>query len=766
MARKPKLQVVEAVTDFSDLSEDASDALFDPLFDDELAVEDAVFTGSREEYGIDLEDAVSELSELIDSAVEFMNSEMVPAWEEAEQFYDGETSLPIIADRSRATETVFRDAVRSVKPSVMRVFTQYPQIAEFKAADPMDFALGAVAEAQTRFANNLFWNNGGYTVLLDATHNTLVKRSGILKSHRKTKVAEEFYILSNVPPEGVQQLQQFPEVTIIDVQPEDEGGVTGLLHVELAYRREGAENRLDSVDMTTFFVDDHATTPENARVIGERTSITVGEAIAMGLDYDEWKELDDYDAGLDVANEEETTRRGVQKQPSSDTVDLGNHRFLLTEVYARFDLDGTGIPQLYKFFLGGTDYVYLAHDRVEENPYSVCNGDPLPNSFFGRSFMDVLGEDQNVQTSLLRAAVDNAHQANNKRLAVHDTLVNMADVMNNAVGAPIRFRQPGMIQEIGVSSTLGTLLPLMQYLRAQSEIKAGITNAAMGLDPDAMQSTDKEAVRNTIQLAQGQVELFCRNMAETGIRSAMMKLLRLSLRHPAKDQPLPMIFQLFDPNAQMVVSIGLGTGNLEGRIAALQQVIAQQKEVIAQYGISNPICSVNHMLRSMVDLGTLMGVPNMGRYFESLTPEMVQQLQQMVEQQQQAAAPEPPSVAIALAEEIRGKARMAERQMENEQKTADRESKHLIEITKSLMDDDYKRDALSQTLQIESAKLSGQLVNQQAVFDDQAVKRDYDLGKSLLQLSAKSLGQTEANQQAQAPQRSAVPTARPQQPQQ
>lgn len=765
MARSPRLALVDS------LDPGIDGEIVDPLLmDDALFSDEDSVSFSRDEQGLDVDDVLAELTTLIDDAVDFMESELVPHWEKSEKFYAGESDVPIIDKRSRATETTLRDAVRSVKPNVMRVFTQSEEIIEYTPADNMDFALATIAEKQSEFANSMFWNCGGYRLLSDVTHNSILKRGGVVKTHRKTTLKEEFLFLSEVDEQGMAQLSQMPEVTIVSAEetgtsePLDEmGTVTPLYRVEVAYRRSDAENRMESVDLTTFFVDDNATRAEDARVIGERSNITVGEALAMGLEYDDWSELDEYDAGMNTSSEEERTRRNVTKDGDTETVDDSGHVFLLTEVYARYDLDGTGIPQLYRFFLGGTSYEYIAHDRVSENPYSICNGDPLPNSFWGRDLMDVLEEDQNTQTSLLRAACDNAHMANNRRLAVHDTLVNMADVMNSALGAPIRFRSPGMIQEIGTESTLGSMLPLLQYLAQRSEIKAGVTNAAMGLDPDALQSTDKEAVRNTIQLAQGQIELFCRNIVETGLRPAFAKLLKLSIAHPQKGTQPNVLLQLFNPNMAMRSRVGMGTGNVEGRVASLQQVITQQKEIIAQYGPDNPLCNLNHVMKATSDLGKLMGLPNMGRYFNTVTPEMMQQLAAKAAEMAKANQPEPPSTAIALAEEIRGKSSTLKQQMENEQRDKDREANQLSNVTKLLMQDDLERDKMAQTVEIEQAKMLGGIIDKTEIAYQQEKERGYDLQKSLLEIHGQNVAAIDGKQRQQEPMRTTVPSAQPQQ---
>lgn len=755
MARSPNLRIVDE---------------YDDLIGDDTAADtplDGEIVDSEDDVGIDLETAVSELHDMVSDAVDFISSELIPVWEHADEVYNGATAIKKEKGRSQVTATVVRDTVRSLKPNMMRTFVQYDEICEYEAANALDFQTSVIAQAQSKFNNQLFWRCGGYRTLLDSTHNALLKRAGIMKSHYSLDYKDDYVVITDVPEEGLEALSQMQDVTVVSVE-EDE--VTGLLRVEVARRRPAGSLALDGVNLDEFFVDDEATCPDDARVIGERKSTTVGDARRMGLEYDgDWKDLDDFDIEENEGAGSAEARKGYTRViEERDSVDDSLHEFLLTEVYVKFDLDGTGIPQLYRFWLGGTNYEYIDHDRVEDNPYSVAQADPIPGAFFGKSVVDTLYEDQNTQTSLLRATCDNAHAANNKRLAVHDTLVNMQDVMNKALGAPIRFRQPGMIQEIGVESSLGTMLPLLEYLKNMSNDKMGVTNASMGLDPDALQSTDKDAVRNTIQLAQGQVELMCRNMGETGLTSAFKKLLKLSMRHNPPEQAvflegqqIPINQRLFDPEAFIKVKIGLGTGNVDSRLAALQQVANHQKEIMTQFGLNNPICTINQHLNVIVDMGTLMGLPNMGRYYNQVTPELAQQLDQMLQEKAEAAQQEPPSKAVEVAETIRAQAKIEDRQMQNEWNQQKLSSDTITKITELLMNDDRQRDEMAQDLEVEKAKFGGKVmgdaINSMEVAAQQDKQRSYDLQKQVMQLAAKR-GQDAKNPP--------VPQQQPQQPQQ
>lgn len=740
----------------------------------DLIVEEEAIGGAfdnENDYGIDLEEAIKEVGALVDSAISFMESELFPKWERADEFMDGHTDLKREEGRSSAVQTVVRDAVRALRPNMMRVYTETTAICQFSAANALDMRVSAIAEAQTSYANQLFWNSGGYKALGNTIYNALVKKGGVLKAYFEEIHYDEYYTLRHVTPEQLQALEQMPEVTVVEVI-EEESDVTGLFRVELAWRKQHGEIRLEDVPLAEFFVDDHATTTEDATIIGQRRVVTVAKARGMGLEYDDWLKLTEDDPEKSAGAGSRIQRAGYGKGMDMEGQDLGNHRFLLTEAYARFDLDGTGLPQLYRFWLGGMHNEYLAHERVSENPYSVAQADPIPGAFFGNSIPEILDEDQNTQTSMLRASLDNAHLANNRRLAVHDTLVNMADVMNKALGAPIRVRATGQIQEIGSESTLGTMLPFLEFLKQRANDKVGVTNASMGLDPDALQSTDKAAVQNTIQLAQGQVELMCRNIAETGLAPAFVKLLKLSMRHKPGAQQVfingyaaQVSQELFDPTMSITAAVGLGTGNTMMKLQTLEKIAAKQEQVIAEYGPDNPLCGLPMMMNTIIDMGKIAGINNMGRYFNPATQEVAAALAAIAQQKAAASQPEPPSAAIAIAESIRAQGRIAEKQADSEMQRETQSQKQVGDIIKLLMQDDLARDKMAQELHIENARLVGGQIDKMAVAVEQQKDRDYSAQSQLVQLAARRTMEAERAQAVQAPQRAQLPSAAGAQPQ-
>jgi hypothetical protein len=715
--------------------------------------------GGGDEYtAFDIDVAVVEVKLLIEDAVNFIKDDMEPLWADAERYFNGEGDIPKVAGRSQVSTTEVRDSVRSLMPSIMRVFTQSGSLCEY-ISPTVDG--GQMASSQTMYVNQLFWNSNGYMVLQDAVHDACLRKVGIVKSWWADKKTAEYMSVTGITQEQLDHFEEMEDVFVVEVMISEEGAddasialesAIDLFDVELAVMKEGGTLTASHVPLHGFFVDDVATNPSDATIIGQRQNMAVGDVIAMGLEHDDWHIFDGLDLEQDGFSDESEQRRGYIEEQGDDNRNYSSdpmmRKILITEAYARYDLDGTGVPQLYRFWLGGTIYAYIDHERVPEVPYHALQIDSIPDAFFGRSIFDILADDQDTGTSLLRATCDNAHLSNNKRLAVHETMVNIDDVLNNTLGYPIRVRAPGMIQEIGVQSSVGVMLPLLQYLKTNTENKVGVTAAAQGLDPDALQSTDKDAVRNTIALAQGQVELMCRNLAETGVRSLFTSLLKLSLAHlddeqsvMAEGKQVPVSQKEFDPELKMVVKVGIGNASFELKMVGLEKVLAQQKEIIASYGLDNQIVTPQNMFNTIADMTRMHGLNDVTRYFNVVTPEMAQQMQQKATQAAKEASGKPDAAtAIVKVEEIKSQTAIQTKQMDMEIQAGKSQSSMKTEILKGVANDDLQRDKMAQDLEIAVGNTLGGAATKLAVVAEQARTRPPPAGTSAALQSAKPKG--------------------------
>jgi hypothetical protein len=683
----------------------------DDLFD--LTVENAQPDAPEP---ISIDDVEHELSMLVETACNFIDEQFAPRWETAQRYYDGETDLPTITGRSKVVMTAVRDAIRSARPSLLRIFLNADTIVEFV---PDNAQSADLAHQQSKFVNSQFFRSNGYSALYDCIQNAMLKKLGVLKFWFDDYTETRYITLTAIPSDEMERVMARPDVQILSIEPSaaqpvvisPDGSQIPLFDAEVAVFAKNGKICVESVPLEEFFIDENATSLKDFRVVGHRRQMRVGDAVAMGLPYELLDGLDTFDPELYASAGESEARRGYIKTEEPEAMDRMMRLVLITECYARYDLDGTGIPQLYQFWLGGTSYELLDHQRAAQVPFGLISVDPEPATVFGKSVFDVTSQEQDTMTSLLRATVDNAHLSNNRRLAVHDTLVNLDDVMNAAIGAPIRVKAPGQIQEIGVQSTISSMLPLLQFLKQDTEQKVGITGAAMGIDHDALQSTTREAAVNTIQMSQGQIEVMARNIAE-GLKDVFKGILNLSMWNLPRQQVMevhgayvPVDLQMFDANLFMRPNVGLGTGDVTEKLAGLQGILAQQKEIIGSLGPQNPIVTYRNVYNTLEDMTKLYGIYNVSRYFSPVTAEVEAMLAQQAQQAAEAQQPVvDPGTAMIEAEKI--KAQLKERELyvnallEERRLALDNQ----IEALKFAATDDLERDKMAQALQIEAAK--------------------------------------------------------------
>ena len=600
-----------------------------------------------------LDMVVSELGKDLGNAADFVSSEFEEGRARAQRYYNGDSDLEVDGNRSKYVSTKVRDIVRSVKPSLMRTMLACDNPVEYA---PQNAAQGMIAEMQTNYVSQLFYDLGGYKTIYEAFHSAMLFKLGVVKYWYEDTPEQIYRQYTGLTEQQVQMLTAHPLVEVLTGEEKQSVGPQGMIStfdIEVVGTKPAGSIRMEYVGLSEFVVDRNATSKDDARVMAHRRDVTKSDAVQMGFTMEQLEGLNSDNSEANAFGDESRARRGYTIYPTNDdTQDESMKNVLLTEAYYRADLDDTGIAQLYRFWLGGTSYELLDYERVDSIPFALFQIDPEPQTLWGKSLYDLVNKDADAITSLKRATIDNFHMTNNPRLAIHEHLVNTADVLSNDMGAPIRVRASGQIQVINTPFTGGQALPLLQMLEKDTENKTGVTAAASGLDPDALQSTDKEAVQNTIQLAQGQVELMARNLAETGLVDLFAGLLNLAMTHLDASQILrtpdgaqPVQINAFQPTMASRVKVGTGTGNMDQRMGMLDQILGQQKEIYAQYGPANPVVSMQQIQNTVADKMKLVGMTNPRRYFGMVTPEMEQQMQQ--QQAQQAQAKEQAQMQIA-----------------------------------------------------------------------------------------------------------------------
>ena len=667
----------------------------------------------------------------IEDAVDFIESEISDERIKAQRYYDGEVDIGYEDGRSKVVATKVRDTIRAVKPSLMRIFLSSSKPVEYTPKGPEDVA---AAEQATSYMHYEFNRQNGYRVLNDAFHDALVKKQGIVKAYWLMTPEAKIYTYSDLSDDEFTYLVADDGVTVLEHTVEyaaamDPMGmqVEAAVHsVKLSREEESGELRVESVPPEEFFIDRNARNLEDAYIVAHRTDMRAGDLIAMGYDPDVVSNLDSFDAGSEVTEAEVFARRGYAEDYSDeDTQDPSMKNVTVTEAYMRIDADGTGVPVLHRITCGGTAYEMLDYEPADEIPFAKFEVDPEPHTFYGRSLAEIIIDDQDAATSILRGILDNVAMTNNPRIAVTEGAVNMDDVLNNEIGAVVRQRTPGAVQTLAVPFVAGQTLSALTYMDGLVETKTGVTRASMGLDPDAMQSTTKSAVQATVQAAAGQVEVMVRNLAD-GMKDLFGIMLRLMVKNVDEDQMMrlngafvPIDPRVWDTGMDVSINVGLGTGREEERAMAYREVLGLQRQVYAEYGSGNGVVSLVNIRNTLSDMMAASGIRNSDRYFQPITPEYEQQLMQQAAQDAQAKGQQVPQDPQAMAF-------MQAEQMKAQTRAQTDAMKVQLDAQKAIMDDDRKRDEMYQNLALKNAELEGKFglqANEQQIKAEQERQR-------------------------------------------
>lgn len=647
----------------------------------------------------------------VTDAVDFVESEIAPDRVKAQRYFDGETDLGYEDGRSKVVATKVRDSIRGIKPSLMRVFLSTERPVEFVPRGPEDVA---GAEQATSYMHWKFGEINGYKVLNDAFHDALVKKNGVVKVYWEDYQTGETYTYTNLSDEEFALIVNEDNVEVIEhteaieIEMDPMGmQVESRKHdLKIIVTKYDGKLCVESVPPEEFFVDRNARSIEDAYVVAHRTEMRVADVVAMGYDFDEISELSGISETDSLVDEEDFARRGYSRdRAEEDYNDPSMKVVLITEAYMRVDVDGTGVPLLHKFTMGGSGYKLLDLMPCDDVPFAVFECDPEPHAFYGRSIADLIMNDQDASTSMLRGMLDNVALTNNPRQQVIEDLANMDDVLNNEIGAIVRVKQMGSIQDLSVPFVAGSTLPAMQYLDDQTEQKTGVSRASLGLDPDALQNATATAVATTMQAGAGQVEVIARNFAEGGMRRMFKLMLDLMIKNTSDEEMMRLNgkFIPIDPrvwNSAMDVSInvGLGTGKDETKIAAINQALQYQIQMYQTYGPQNGLVTMTQIRNSLGDILSMSGVRNADRYFAPMDPETEAALQAMAQESQRAMAEQQkdPNQAYLEAEQMK-----AQVKMESDA------AKMQMDMAKAAAKDDLERDKMDQDLMVKAAEIYG-----------------------------------------------------------
>jgi hypothetical protein len=644
-------------------------------------------------------------------AVSYIDSDISPIRAMGTAYYRGDPFGNEEDGRSQVVAMEVRDTVSAMLPSLMKVFFSSENVVEYVPRGPEDVAS---TQQATDYANYIFSNdNNGFMTTYALFKDSLVRKCGIAKYWWDETEEVKIDDYSGLDDQTVQLLmQEGAEVKIVvsypdpsmpmDMMQPQVDPATGLpmpmqqpmLHdVQIKRTIKDGRIRIMAVPPEELVLDRRARSFEDAGIIAHRQMATVDDLLGMGYELDE---IEENISSTDLdSNDEYLARQPLSTtMGSGDSLNPGQRRVLYVESYIRVDFDGDGIAELRKVCCMGSGYTVVRNLPASYIPFVdfPCDPEPHTSPLEAMSIFDLTHDIQEIKSEVLRNTLDSLAQSIHPRTAIVEGQVNIDDVLNNETGAIIRMRAPGMVQPFSTPFVGQAAFPMLDYMDQMREDRTGMSKAAMGLDPDALQSTTKAAVAATVSASQSRLELQARLLAE-GMKKLFKGILYLMTTHQDKPRMVRLRNEwveidprVWNANMDVTINIGLGNGDTNERIQGLTMIAGKQEQIMQQFGLSNPVVTPAMYIRSIQKIIELSGFKDASSYIQTLPADF---------QMPQADAPKP------TPEEVLAQVQAQSIQADIQKKAAELELKR----EQMIRDDDYRRDQMAQDLMLKKYEL-------------------------------------------------------------
>ena len=406
-------------------------------------------------------------------------------------------------------------------------------------------------------------------------------------------------------------------------------------------------------------LDRYARTFSESRIVGHERIVPVDELIAMGYDREEC--LNNIQSSESAFTTEPQLRNAARFMGTrlGDGVKYG-------EWYVKIDHDGDGVPELRKICTMGQTRKIVADEEANRVKFALFSCDPISHTIIGDSLADYTEDIQRIKTNAMRSILDSAAESINPKTVINELMVTIDDALSDDVGAVIRTRgSPGDSVLFTNTPFLGQqMMPVIEMLNETLQRRTGLSDAAKGLDPKALQSSTMIGVEAVINGAQERIELVARVLCETGFKDLFSGLFNEICENPNQERTLklrgkfvPYDTSTFDSSMSVEVNANLGKGSDMVRMLALNQIKQDQQLIVAQMGLGNPLVGIPELYNTQTDMLALANIKNVGRYFKLPNPQQLQQL---------ASQPKPPDPNLVAAQAAMEKVRSETAQAVNQ----------------------------------------------------------------------------------------------------
>lgn len=504
----------------------------------------------------------------------------------------GDLAPPEIEGRSTVVSNETLATVEWMLPQLIRIFTAGDSVVEFTPNNPQD---EQAAQDATEYVNYVFQRqNPGFMALYSWFKDALLQKNGFLKVYwdtDETQTKERYQDLDD--NELALLLTSSRDAELVDA--ESTVGADGVPRhsITLAFKNTRSQVRIENVPPEEILVSRKARSLAETPFVAHRRPMSVGELKALGYDDDLIDTIGSEDSS--IYTQEAITRRSINDEQAWDignnvTLDPSTRIVWVIEAYAKVDFDGDGLPEWRMIRKAGN--TILDNIEVDGHPFVTLTPIPLPHQMFGLSMADLTQEPQRIKTSVMRSLLDNLYLTVNQRFGVVDGQANLDDLLTSRPGGVVRVKSPGAVFPLAQPQGAQAGYQLLEYMTTYQENITGWTRYSQGTTADSLNHT-ATGINIITNKSDQRIELIARVFAETGVTQLFNLILKLICQHQPETQVnLGGQWKAINPAAwrdrfQLVVNVGLGTGNKDQQAQHLMSLM-QIQEKAAQIGVVDP----------------------------------------------------------------------------------------------------------------------------------------------------------------------------------
>jgi len=600
---------------------------------------------------VDENDLKAIIAAKITNSVGFYGGALSKDRQTALRYYEGEKFGNEVDGRSQVVSRDVAEAIDSMMPSLVRIFTAGDQVVQFDPVGPED------EEAAKQATEVVNWvvtqKNESFRIFYLWFKDALLSRAGVIKTYWDTQEYRQKEEYQGLTDPEFQALTEDPEIEVVEhstrpaalpveamaglgVGPVPEEASESpqmqameqapeMLHdVTLMRTNKIGMPKIVNIPPDEFLIDRRAVDIDEVGFLAHRVKKTETDLIEMGFDKAKVKSLPGYD-NQDFTLERMERFKQEDENPYRNTnaLDPTMREIWITECYLKVDWDGDGIAEWRKVTVAGENaYEILSNEEIDDHPFAAVSPILMPHKFWGQSISDQTMDLQLIKSTLWRQMLDNMYLQNNQRVIAVEGQVNLDDLLTSRPGGVIRAKSAQAVTPMITAPMNQSAFQMIEYVDTVREQRTGITRYNQGLDSDTLNKT-ATGVQMIQNAAQQRLELIARVFAETGVKRLFRRVFELLQKHQTKEMTVRLRNKWVDvrpsewnSRSDMTVSVGLGTGDKQQQFGIINQLLLlDQKIVELQGGVNGPLVTAPNIYAKLEKLVEAAGYKNVTAFY-------------------------------------------------------------------------------------------------------------------------------------------------------